>query len=142
MQSRTLQLASSRPIVVLANGCFDPFHYGHLLHLEEASRMGDVLVVSVTEDEFVNKGPNRPVFPLAERMAVLEALRCVDQVIPAKDGFSAIKSVNPDIFVKDQEYEGKVDQQSVAYCRERGIKIAFTRQKRYSSTNLLKHYAN
>jgi cytidyltransferase-like protein len=49
-------------VVVFCHGCFDILHYGHVRHLEAARDMGDVLVVTVTPDRFINKGPGRPVF--------------------------------------------------------------------------------
>ena len=67
--------------IVLCHGVFDLLHIGHIKHFEEAKKFGDVLIVSVTSDEFVNKGPNRPVFNLALRAEALIALECVDYVI-------------------------------------------------------------
>src|SRR5262245_20549190 len=68
--------------IVLANGCFDLLHVGHVRYLEAARREGDVLVVAVNTDESVrrNKGPGRPLVSEAERIEVLAALRCVDYV--------------------------------------------------------------
>ncbi len=70
--------------VVMTNGCFDILHAGHVNYLEEASRLGDRLVVAVNVDETVRalKGADRPVNPLDNRMKVLAALECVDWVVP------------------------------------------------------------
>ena len=70
--------------VVMTNGCFDILHAGHVTYLEEASKLGDRLVVAVNVDETVRqlKGADRPVNPLANRMHVLAALGCVDWVVP------------------------------------------------------------
>ncbi len=69
--------------LVLTNGCFDILHAGHVGYLEEASRLGDRLVVAVNVDETVRalKGEDRPVNTLARRMTVLAALACVDWVV-------------------------------------------------------------
>ena len=48
--------------VVLAHGTFDLLHMGHVRHLEQARAQGDILIVTITGDDFVNKGPGRPVF--------------------------------------------------------------------------------
>jgi len=64
--------------VVQAHGSFDLLHLGHVRHLEAARRLGDVLVVTVTADRFVNKGPGRPVFNEALRAEMLAALEYVD----------------------------------------------------------------
>lgn len=129
------------PKIVLANGCFDPFHYGHLLHLQAARSMGDRLVVSVTKNVHVNKGPDRPVFDEQERAAVLRELRCVDEVILSINALDALRKVKPDIFVKGDEYDGLIQARDMAYCLMHGIKIAYTHERRYSSTALLRHYA-
>jgi D-beta-D-heptose 7-phosphate kinase/D-beta-D-heptose 1-phosphate adenosyltransferase len=70
--------------VVFTNGCFDILHAGHVTYLEEASRLGDRLVVAVNVDDTVAalKGAGRPVNPLANRMRVLAAMGCVDWVVP------------------------------------------------------------
>jgi len=70
--------------IVLTNGCFDILHAGHVTYLEQASRLGDRLIVAVNVDETVRqlKGPDRPVNTLERRMIVLAALACVDWVVP------------------------------------------------------------
>src|SRR6266446_2118272 len=62
--------------VVLAHGVFDLVHPGHIRHLEAARRFGDLLVVTITPDPFVNKGPGRPFFPHSLRAEALAALAC------------------------------------------------------------------
>ncbi len=125
--------------IVLANGCFDPLHYGHLLHLEAARKLGDWLVVSVTADECVNKGPGRPVFSQAQRSIMLKALRCVDEVIIVGNANEALRKTRPNIFVKGSEYIGKISPEDEEFCNKEGIEIYFTHTEKYSSTDLLNH---
>jgi phosphoheptose isomerase len=95
-------------IVVWTNGCFDLLHVGHLHSLEQAKRLGDVLVVGVNTDASVSalKGPDRPMFPLAERMRILAALGTTDYIV-AFDGITpetALAELKPDIHVKGADY--------------------------------------
>ena len=59
--------------VVLCHGVFDLLHIGHINHFKEAKNLGDILIVTVTQDKYVNKGPNRPIFPLNTRMETIAA---------------------------------------------------------------------
>ena len=123
--------------VVLAHGCFDVFHIGHLLHLKAAAMMGEKLVVAVTKNEYVNKGPDRPVFNEHYRAAIINELRCVDEVLMVKDSLDALVKVKPDIFVKGREYDGKILKQDADYCHKHGIEIAFTDEPVFSSTKII-----
>ena len=100
-------LRDSRRSVVQAHGAFDLLHLGHVRHLEAARRLGDVLVVTVTADRFVNKGPGRPVFNEGLRAEMLAALEYVDWVAinPSPDAVSAIAAIKPVIYVKGQDYQ-------------------------------------
>ena len=130
-------MRSETSTVVLANGCWDVFHYGHLLHLRAASMLGDYLVVSVTANEYVNKGPDRPIFNEKQRMAIISELRCVDEVMVAKDALDALVKTKPDVFVKGSEYRGKLRAEDVAYCKKHGIAIAFTDEETFSSSDII-----
>lgn len=123
------------PKVVLANGCFDVFHIGHVRHLKAARKMGDVLIVSLTRDRSVNKGPGRPVFTEAERAEMLKPY--CDSVILVDDALEALQQVDPDVFVKGPDYVGRIRAEDQAYCDARGIEIAFTTDPKYSSTVLI-----
>lgn len=123
--------------VVLANGVFDIFHVGHLLYLEAAAKMGDKLIVGVTKNEFVNKGPHRPMFDEMERLSIVSAIRCVDSVFLCNDSLEALQRVKPDIFVKGKDYIGKIEQKHQDYCNQQGIKIAFTDEPIYSATKII-----
>ena len=90
--------------IVLTNGCFDILHAGHVSYLEQASRLGDRLVVAVNVDQTVRdlKGPDRPVNSLERRMTVLAALACVDWVVPFVEQTPErlICRLQPDFLVK------------------------------------------
>ncbi|MDP6518652.1 MAG: adenylyltransferase/cytidyltransferase family protein, partial [Planctomycetota bacterium] len=71
------------PRVVLANGCFDLLHVGHVRYLADAASRGDTLVVALNTDASIRglKGPGRPLMPLVERAEIIAALACVDHVV-------------------------------------------------------------
>ncbi len=97
--------------IVLCLGCFDLLHPGHLRHFRAAKRMGDILVVAVTSDRYVNKGSSRPVFNQDLRVEMVSALMCVDLafVNDFPTGVEAIRALRPDVFVKGQEFESGED---------------------------------
>jgi D-beta-D-heptose 7-phosphate kinase/D-beta-D-heptose 1-phosphate adenosyltransferase len=94
--------------IVFTNGCFDILHAGHVMLLEAARGLGDMLVVGLNTDESVRglKGSGRPVMPLASRAACLAALRCVDLVVPFDEPTPAslVDALEPDILVKGGDY--------------------------------------
>lgn len=123
---------------VLANGCFDVLHVGHIWHLEAARAMGDSLTVALTLDEFVRKGPNRPINSWAHRARILMALRCVDAVFPSENAPQAIREFKPDVFVKGLDYKGSalLDQDVVA-CKEVGARLWLTDTPKLGSGDII-----
>ena len=101
-----LRQAGSR--VVFTNGCFDVLHRGHVEYLQEARRLGDLLVVGVNSDSSVRrlKGPKRPLRPLADRVALLCALQDVDLVTVFDETSveSLVVDLLPDVLVKGGDY--------------------------------------
>ncbi|MCX7926352.1 MAG: D-glycero-beta-D-manno-heptose 1-phosphate adenylyltransferase [Fimbriimonadales bacterium] len=94
--------------VVLTNGCFDLLHVGHLRYLQEARRLGDLLVVGVNSDDSVRqlKGESRPIIPERERAELLAGLECVDYVT-IFDEPTAVELVNliqPTYYAKGGDY--------------------------------------
>lgn len=126
------------PRLVLANGCFDIFHYGHLKHLEAARKLGDKLWVSVTMNEFVNKGEGRPYFDESQRLEVIKSLRCVSFAFLTKSSIEALRFARPKVFVKGNGYERCMLSEDSEYCKKNDIEIAFTNEPTYSSTKILR----
>ncbi len=95
--------------LVMTNGCFDILHAGHVAYLEQARALGDRLIVAVNDDASVErlKGADRPVNPLAQRMAVLAGLASVDWVVPfsADTPAKLVEQLGPDVLVKGGDYE-------------------------------------
>ncbi len=97
--------------VVFTNGCFDILHAGHVSGLQQAKSFGDVLVVGINSDGSVQrlKGKGRPIVKLDDRIKMLEALSCVDYIIPFDEDtpLTTISDIVPQILVKGEEYRHK-----------------------------------
>ena len=102
------EIRSGGGTIVLANGCFDIIHVGHVRYLEEAASHGDVLVAAVNDDDSTRrlKGEGRPVMSAAERAEILSAMRFVDYVLifgeDTVDG--VLRELSPDIHAKGTDY--------------------------------------
>jgi len=103
------ELKSKNKKIVFTNGCFDLLHVGHIRYLQEAKKLGDILVVGVNSDASVKrlKGPTRPVQIEADRAEILAALGAVDYtVIFTEDTpLKLIETVKPDILVKGGDWK-------------------------------------
>lgn len=144
---RSLRTAGKR--IIHCHGAFDLLHPGHLKHFIAAKAMGDVLIVTVTADRFIRKGPGRPVFGEQLRAESLAALRAVDYVAIAAypTGVEAIEHVQPHFYVKGQDYadrskdvNGVIAAEEAAAIRFGG-KLVFTHEVQFSSTRLLQQPA-
>jgi len=131
----------SKPLV-FTNGCFDILHRGHTTYLEQARNLGNSLVVGVNSDESVklqNKGDNRPINPLEDRMAVLASLDCVDMVVSFNEDtpLRLINIIMPDHLVKggDWSLENIVGAKEVTDNGGLVHSIAFQFER--STTNLI-----
>lgn len=134
--------------IVHCHGCFDLMHPGHIKYFQAAKKMGDVLIVTVTPDVYVDKGPGRPVFNQTLRAESIAALECVDYVAINKwpTAEETLRMLQPHIYVKGQEFEnlddktGKI-QKEYKVLQEIGAEIRFTHEIVFSSSELLnKHY--
>lgn len=94
--------------IVFTNGCFDLLYPGHITYLNQAKKLGDILIIGVNTDESIRQlqGANRPVNCLSDRLAILSALESVDYVTPLSEStpYELIKIVRPDVYVKGEDY--------------------------------------
>ena len=92
--------------IVLCHGVFDLLHVGHISYFESAKKYGDILIVSVTNDKFVNKGPGRPAFSINNRIKFLQVIDCINYLCVSNDITSekVIKNLKPNFYCKGNDY--------------------------------------
>ncbi len=133
--------------IVLCHGVFDLLHIGHIRYLRQAKLHGDVLIVTLTPDCFVDKGPHRPAFPEQLRAEALASLNGVDFVSinawPTAE--ETLRLLKPDVYVKGAEFKdiqditGKIAAEA-RVCEDEGIELAFVEDIVFSSSNLINRY--
>jgi len=140
-------LKSKGKKIVHCHGCFDMMHPGHIKYFQASKKMGDILVVTVTPDQYVDKGSGRPVFDQYLRTESIAALECVDYVAVNRwpTAENTLRLLVPDYYVKGQEFEklqdktGKI-QKEVDVVKEIGGEMMFTHEIVFSSTKILNRY--
>jgi rfaE bifunctional protein nucleotidyltransferase chain/domain len=135
--------------IVHCHGVFDLLHPGHFLHFEAARKEGDVLIVTLTQDQYVNKGPGRPVFNQRLRAESIASLGSVDYVAINEwpIAVETIKKLKPHVYSKGSDYEnpqqdltGKITDEEEA-VHSVGGRMHYTHEISFSSTELLnRHY--
>ena len=134
--------------VVHCHGVFDLLHVGHIRHLQAARKLGDVLVVTLTPDHWVNKGPHRPAFPDPLRAEAIAALECVDYVALNKwpTAVETIRLLRPDFYVKGavkekgaRDHTDAIRQEEEA-VRAVGGRIHLTEEETFSASALINRY--
>lgn len=143
---RTLKAEGKK--IVLCHGVFDLLHIGHIRYFRQAAKMGDVLVVTVTPDDFVDKGPDRPAFTEALRAEAIASLDAVNFVAVNKwpTAEETLRLLKPDYYVKGAEFRdqaadmtGKIAQEA-AIVKEVGCELVFAEDIVFSSSNLINRY--
>ncbi|QGY39369.1 adenylyltransferase/cytidyltransferase family protein [Pseudodesulfovibrio cashew] len=134
--------------VVLCHGCFDLLHIGHIRHFRQARELGDILVVTVSPDEFVDKRPGGPAFDQSLRTEALASLGYVDYVAVNKwpTAVELLNALKPNFYVKGSEfkeigsdYTGKIEEER-RVAEELGTELFFTEDIVFSSSNLINRF--
>jgi cytidyltransferase-like protein len=115
-------------MTVVASGYFDPLHVGHIEYLELAKALGDKLIVLINSDEAAIRKKGRAFMSQADRMKIVGALRCVDEVVPAQDEdgsvWRSLEELKPNIFAKGGDRTvDNLPQEELNVCKKHGIKI-------------------
>lgn len=125
-------------MLVFTNGCFDILHVGHIQYLEQSKNLGHRLVVGLNSDASVRrlKGPSRPINSQADRKRMLEALRCVDEVVIFDEDtpLNLIKDLKPDVITKGGDYS---PENVVGFGLAKVVVLSYVDGK--STTRILSH---
>lgn len=144
------KLKKQRKKIAQCHGCFDLLHPGHIKHFQSAKAAADILIVTLTPDRFVNKGPGRPVFPEQLRMESIAALESVDYVALNHwpTAVETIKMLRPTYYVKGPDYKDKEkDTTKGIYDEEAAVKavggqLYITDDVTFSSSHLINSHFN
>ena len=136
--------------IVHCHGVFDVLHIGHLKHFKSAKNYGDILIISVTPDKFVQKGFARPYFNSEQRMESLASIEVIDYVVldSSANAVNIINKIKPNFYAKGQDYKifkeditGKIKNEELA-VKKNGGKLIFTNDPIYSSSSIINRTEN
>lgn len=148
LAQRVAEVKRSGKKVVLCHGVFDLLHFGHIKHFEEARKQGDLLVVTLTPDHYVNKGVNRPAFMENVRAQMLAAVELIDYVALNRwpSAVEMLSLVAPDVYAKGPDYKSheadvtrKIAEEAAA-VEKAGGRIYYTEDITFSSSTLINRY--
>lgn len=142
-----LQVKHGGKSIGLCHGVFDVVHAGHINHFQEASDLVDVLIVSVTTDKFVNKGPDRPVNKILDRATAIAGIEFVDYVVESESpsAIEVINKIKPTLYFKGKDYEnvsnsndlaGNLEDEKLAVLQNGG-QVFFTQSELRSSSKIV-----
>ncbi len=136
--------------IVLCHGVFDLLHLGHIRHFQESKNQGDILIVSLTPDRFVNKGPGRPAFKEKLRAEALSHIDNIDYVTinSSATAVNVINKIKPNVYCKGPDYKnnsqditGEIKNEIRAIKKSKG-KIFYTKDITFSSSKLINEYSD
>ena len=150
LKRKLLELKRQKKIIVQCHGVFDLIHIGHIKHFEEAKKNGDILIVSITSDKYVNKGDGRPVFNQNLRSEFLSSITCIDYIVINNQSSSTnlINIIKPNFYIKGPDYKNhkkditkKISSETNA-VKINGGKTIYTKSMTFSSSNLINKYSD
>ena len=126
IEKKLAKLKKKNKLIVHCHGVFDLLHPGHLMHFKSAKKFGDILIVSVTSDKFVNKGFNRPYFDINTRIKMISEMSIIDFVCESNfpSAVEVINKIKPNIYCKGPDYKSLKDDYSKNILNEnKAIKL-------------------
>lgn len=145
LQKKLKVLRAKGKKIVLCHGVFDLIHPGHINHFKSAKKLGNILIVSITADQYINKGFNRPLFTSENRKKILSELNTIDFVCESdsKDAVAIIEKLKPDIYCKGPDYKDKKKDltkkinKEIKVLKKYGGKFKTTSDQAFSSSNII-----
>jgi glycerol-3-phosphate cytidylyltransferase-like family protein len=135
-------LALYRGAVTMVDGGFDPLHPGHVAYFRAAAELGAPVLCNVSPDEWVGR-KHPPLLPQRERALVLDAIRFLDYVhLSSGSTADVLAALEPRYYAKGADWEGRLPEEEVRLCAERGIAIVYLDTVLDSSTAILARYAH
>jgi rfaE bifunctional protein kinase chain/domain/rfaE bifunctional protein nucleotidyltransferase chain/domain len=136
--------------IVHCHGVFDLLHIGHLKHFETAKNKGDILIVSITDDQYIDKGFNRPFFKNQQRLESLSSIEDITYVVlnNSSTAVNIISKIKPDFYCKGPDYKKQKDditgqiKNEINAVKKFGGKIVITNDTTYSSSSILNDVAS
>ena len=147
-QIKLLKNKYKKKKLILCHGVFDLLHIGHINYFKAAKKLGDILVVSVTEDKFVNKGPGRPAFKIKDRIGFLKEINCINFVCISNAPTSEriIKNLRPNIYCKGLDYQNVTKKKDrnldleMKALKSVGGKFSVIKEESFSSSKTINDY--
>ena len=130
-----------KELIVLADGCFDPLHSGHIEHLKAASKLGSHLIVNTNPDSIIWKKRPKvgPFLTKNNRKALLETLPFIDKVTSMRT-VQVLEKFRPDIYIQGMDWKEKLPKKEIEMCGKLNIKIHYSNIRTNSSTKILDRF--
>ncbi len=135
------QLKDFRRQVAMVDGAFDPLHRGHIEYFRAASGLGIPLLCNIASDRYV-RTKHPPLLPEDQRAAVVDAIRFISYThVNQFDTETVLRELQPRLYVKGRDWEGRLPPEQVAICAEHGIEIVYLDTVIDSSSRILQQFA-
>jgi cytidyltransferase-like protein len=137
----TSDLGGLRGEVTMVDGGFDPIHHGHVEYFRAAAALGSPVLCNVSGDDWVAR-KHAPLLDLDDRAAVVDAIRWIAYTHPSSVSTAdVLQLLEPRYYAKGSDWEGRLPEEELAICAQRGIEVVYLETVVQSSSAILERYA-